>query len=99
MHGSWYPMADNGRYPMADEGWYIYGRRLTLIESELVSPRLRLISQAALDAYRAHHLGQVGQPSRKRQRMRNKVAEAQARKTAAGDKASEAPMGTEETDE
>ncbi len=53
-----------------------------LMESELASPRTRLVSQAALDAYRAHHLGQVGQPSRKRQRMLNKVAEAQARKAA-----------------
>ena len=45
-----------------------------LIESELVSPRLRLISQAALDAYRAHHLGQVGHPTRKKQRMKRKAA-------------------------
>jgi len=70
-----------------------------LMESELASPRTRLVSQAALDAYRAHHLGQVGQPSRKRQRMLNKVAEAQARKAATGDKASNAPTDTEETHE
>jgi len=68
-----------------------------LMESELASPRTRLVSQAAIDAYRAHHLGQVGQPSRKRQRMLNKVAEAQARKAAAGNKTSEAPTDTEET--
>ena len=48
------------------------------LASELVSPRVRLISQAAIDAYRTNHLGQVGQPTRKRQRM----LEAQARKAA-----------------
>jgi len=42
------------------------------LESELISPRIRLISQAAIDAYRAHHLGQVGQPSRKKRRMTQK---------------------------
>jgi len=67
-----------------------------LIESELVSPRLRLISQAALDAYRAHHLGQVGQPSRKKRRLKQK---AETAKAAAADEASEAPTGTEETHE
>jgi len=39
------------------------------IESELVSPRVRLISQAAIDAYRENHRGQVGHPTRKKQRM------------------------------
>ncbi len=68
-----------------------------LMASELVSPRLRLISQAALDAYRAHHLGQVGQPSRKRQRMLDKVAEEHARTAAAADGAPDALTGTEET--
>ncbi len=70
-----------------------------LMESELASPRTRLVSQAAIDAYRAHHLGQVGQPSRKRQRMLNKVAEAQARKTTEADGVPETPTGTEETHE
>ncbi len=67
------------------------------LASELVSPRVRLISQAAIDAYRANHLGQVGQPTRKRQQMLNKLAEAQARKAAAADGAPEAPTDTEET--
>jgi len=67
------------------------------LASELVSPRVRLISQAAIDAYRANHLGQVGQPTRKRQQMLNKLAEAQARKAAAADGAAAAPLGTEET--
>jgi len=52
-------------------------RRGTL-ESELASPNVRLISQAAIDAYRAHHLGQVGQPSRKKRRMTQKAAALQA---------------------
>ncbi len=46
------------------------------LESELLSPRLRVVSQAAIDAYRAHHLGQVGHPTRKKQRMKRKAAEA-----------------------
>jgi len=49
-----------------------------LMESELVSPRIRLVSQAAIDAYRAHHLGQVGQPSRKKRRMKQKMEAATA---------------------
>lgn len=53
-----------------------------LMKSELASPRTRLVSQAAIDMYRANHLGQVGQPTRKRQRMLNELAQAQARKTA-----------------
>jgi len=44
----------------------------------LVSPRLRLLSQAAIDAYRAHHLGQVGQPSRKKRRLNQKMETATA---------------------
>ncbi len=44
------------------------------LESELVSPRIRLVSQAAIDAYRANHLGQVGHPTRKKQRMKRKAA-------------------------
>jgi len=44
------------------------------LESELLSPRLRVVSQAAIDAYRANHLGQVGHPTRKKQRMKRKVA-------------------------
>ena len=71
--------------------------RRGLLESELASPNVRLISQAAIDAYRANHLGQVGQPTRKRQQMLNKLAEAQARKAAAADGAPEAPTDTEET--
>ena len=52
------------------------------LESELASPNVRLISQAAIDAYREHHLGQVGQPTRKKQKMMQKMVE--ARKAAAG---------------
>jgi len=48
------------------------------LESELPSPNVRLVSQAAIDAYRAHHLGQVGQPSRKKRRMTQKAAALQA---------------------
>jgi len=48
------------------------------LESELVSPRIRLVSQAAIDAYRANHLGQVGQPSRKKRRMKQKAEELKA---------------------
>ncbi len=71
--------------------------RRGLLESELASPNVRLISQAAIDAYRAHHRGQVGQPTRKRQQMLTKLAEAQARKAAASDdKAPEAPTDTED---
>jgi len=40
------------------------------------------LSQAAIDAYRAHHLGQVGQPSRKKRRLKQKM-EAAAAPTAA----------------
>ncbi len=54
-----------------------------LIASERVSPRLRLLSQAAIDAYRAHHLGQVGQPSRKKRRLKQKMEAATAATTAA----------------
>ncbi len=64
------------------------------LESEAISPRLRLVSQAAIDAYRANHLGQVGKPSRKKQRMKRK---AEAAKAAAADGAAAAPLGTEET--
>ncbi len=67
------------------------------LESELMSPRVRLISQAAIDKYRANHLGQVGQPSRKRQRMLDKLAEEHARTAAAADGAPDAPTTTEET--
>ncbi len=67
------------------------------LDSELVSPRVRLISQAAIDTYRAHHLGQVGQPTRKRQQMLNTLAE--ARKVAAADGELASPTDTEETHE
>jgi len=71
--------------------------RRGLLESELASPNVRLISQATIDAYRANHRGQVGQPTRKRQQMLTKLAEAQARKAAASDdKAPEAPTDTED---
>jgi len=36
------------------------------------------LSQAAIDAYRAHHLGQVGQPSRKKRRLNQKMETATA---------------------
>ncbi len=65
-----------------------------LMESELASPRTRLVSQAALDAYRAHHLGQVGQPSRKKQRMKRK---AETARVAAADGLSAAAARTEDT--
>ncbi len=71
-------------------------RRGTL-ESEAISPRIRLVSQAAIDAYRADHLGQVGKPSRKKQRMKMKKAEAHARTAAAGDEAPAGPATMEET--
>ncbi len=67
------------------------------LESALMSPRVRLISQAAIDTYRANHLGQVGQPSRKRQRMLDKLAEAQARTAATANDAPDSPTTTEET--
>jgi len=54
-----------------------------LIASERVSPRLRLLSQAAIDAYRTHHLGQVGQPSRKKRRLKQKMEAATAATAAA----------------
>ena len=65
-----------------------------LIASERVSPRLRLLSQAAIDAYRTHHLGQVGQPSRKKQRMKRK---AETARVAAADGLSAAAARTEDT--
>jgi len=61
-------------------------RRGTL-ESEAISPRIRLVSQAAID----------GKPSRKKQRMKMKKAEAHARTAAAGDEAPAGPATTEET--
>ncbi len=64
-----------------------------LIASERVSPRLRLLSQAAIDAYRAHHLGQVGQPSRKKRRLKQKM-EAATAATAATAAAPTAPPTT-----
>jgi len=48
------------------------------LESELLSPRLRVVSQAAIDAYRERHLGQVGHPTRKKQRLTRKAKEAKA---------------------
>jgi len=55
-------------------------RRGTL-ESELVSTRVRLISQAAIDAYRENHRGQVGHPTRKKQRMMKTMKAAAAETT------------------
>jgi len=68
------------------------------LETALASPGTRLISQAAIDTYRANHLGQVGQPTRKRQRMLNKLAQAQtqARKAA---EAARTPPPTETSGE
>jgi len=48
------------------------------LPSELASVGVRLVSQAAIDAYRVNHLGQVGQPSRKKRRMTQKAAALQA---------------------
>jgi len=44
-----------------------------LMASDLAGPRTRLVSQAAIDAYRAHHLGQVGKPSNKKRRLTQKA--------------------------
>jgi len=65
------------------------------LETELASPGTHLISQAAIDAYRAHHLGQVGQPTRKKQKMMMKMAE--ARQPAAADRSSAAASRTADT--
>jgi excisionase family DNA binding protein len=65
------------------------------LETELASPGTHLISQAAIDAYRAHHLGQVGQPTRKKQKMMMKMAE--ARQPAAADRSSAAASRTPDT--
>jgi len=43
------------------------------LDSELPSPNLRLVSQAAIDMYRADHLGQVGKPSNKKRRLTQKA--------------------------
>jgi len=43
------------------------------LPSELASVGVRLVSQAAIDAYRVNHLGQVGKPSRKKRRMTQKA--------------------------
>jgi len=62
------------------------------LESELLSPRLRVVSQAAIDAYRANHLGQVGHPTRKKQRRKKATTEA-VRATAAAEASGEAHEG------
>jgi len=62
------------------------------LESELLSPRLRVVSQAAIDAYRANHLGQVGHPTRKKQRRTKATTEA-VRATAAAEASGEAHEG------
>ncbi len=85
------PLYTTARYTTAQAAEMLGLSRVTvqsairrgMLESELASPNVRLISQAAIDAYRANHLGQVGQPTRKRQQMLNKLAEAHARKAAA----------------
>ncbi len=64
------------------------------LETALGSPGTHLISQAALDAYRENHLGQVGHPTRKKQR-RTKVATEGAVTTPAA----EAPVDMEKTHE
>ena len=64
------------------------------LETALGSPGTHLISQAAIDAYRENHLGQVGHPTRKKQR-RTKVATEGAVTTPAA----EAPVDMEKTHE
>jgi len=64
------------------------------LPSELASVGVRLVSQAAIDAYRVNHLGQVGQPSRKKQRMKRK---AETARVAAADGLSAAAARTEDT--
>ncbi len=70
-----------------------------ILPSELASVGVRLISQAAIDAYRSNHLGQVGKPSRKKRRMTQK---AEAPKAAAAatppSGASAAARGTPDAD-
>jgi excisionase family DNA binding protein len=46
------------------------------LETALASPGTHLISQAAIDTYRAHHLGQVGHPTRQKQRRTKTTTEA-----------------------
>jgi len=65
------------------------------LESALLSPRLRVVSQAAIDAYRARHLGQVGHPTRKKQRLTQKTEA--ATKVAEAPPVGEAPTDKERT--
>ncbi len=53
------------------------------LETALGSPGTHLISQAALDAYRENHLGQVGHPTRKKQRRKKAATEGTAATPAA----------------
>ncbi len=68
------------------------------LESELVSPRIRLVSQAAIDAYRADRLGQVGKPSRKTRRMRQKAEALKAATATPPSDASAAARGAPDAD-
>jgi len=62
------------------------------LETALGSPGTHLISQAAIDTYRANHLGQVGHPTRKKQRRTKATTEA-VRATAAAEASGEAHEG------
>jgi len=67
------------------------------LPSELASVGVRLVSQAAIDAYRVNHLGQVGKPSRKKRRMTQKAAALQAAATPLSN-ASAVARGTPDAD-
>ena len=67
------------------------------LPSELASVGVRLVSQAAIDAYRANHLGQVGKPSRKKRRMTQKAEALKAAATPPSN-ASAAARGTPDAD-
>ncbi len=62
------------------------------LETALGSPGTHLISQAAIDAYRENHLGQVGHPTRKKQRRTQTATEG-----AVATPAAEAPTDMERT--
>ncbi len=65
------------------------------LETALGSPGTHLISQAAIDAYRENHLGQVGHPTRKKQRRTTATTERVVPSPAA--EAPTDPTTTEET--
>ena len=68
------------------------------LPSELASVGVRLVSQAAIDAYRVNHLGQVGKPSRKKRRMTQKAEARTVAAAAPPSNASAAAMGTPDAD-